>query len=137
MSTRAVYTFKDREDTFNVYKHHDGYPEGALSFIKKATLYAWELPRFEPDEFGASFIAANKDGEGSVRLTSDFKRHGDLAYRYEITLKDENLFVKIYGAKDWSLGGVQKYKLEDSGFLDDLIKSYKIATTLSNVEVSQ
>jgi hypothetical protein len=29
MSTRALYTTKDDQGEYHVYKHHDGYPSGA------------------------------------------------------------------------------------------------------------
>jgi hypothetical protein len=63
MSTRALYTFKGESaaDTWNVYKHHDGYPTGAATTLVDAiTFYAWKLPRYEADEFAASFCAAGK-----------------------------------------------------------------------------
>ena len=60
MGTRAVYTFKDEYNTHHVFKHWDGYPEGAIHFLQKAKKLAWKLPRFEADEFGGAFIAANK-----------------------------------------------------------------------------
>ena len=63
MSTRALYTFKGEtaEDSWNVYKHHDGYPSGAAETLQDAlAFYAWKLPRYEADEFAASFIAAGK-----------------------------------------------------------------------------
>ncbi len=61
MSTRALYTFRDRDNAWNVYKHHDGYPTGAASILRDAIDYfAWELPRFEADEFAAAFCAAGK-----------------------------------------------------------------------------
>jgi hypothetical protein len=60
MSTRATYTFIDEHDTIHVYKHHDGYPTGALDAIGLAFPYAWTLPRFEADDFAAAFVAGNK-----------------------------------------------------------------------------
>ena len=76
MSTRACYVFKDETDTFTVYKHFDGYPEGAASFFVKAIPYAWALPRYEAADFGAAFIAANKRVSddmqgGNVYLTTN------------------------------------------------------------------
>jgi hypothetical protein len=63
MSTRALYTFKGDEGSFNVYKHHDGYPSGAAQTLKTAIdWFAWQLPRFEADEFAAAFCAAGKIG---------------------------------------------------------------------------
>lgn len=63
MSTRALYTFKGKTaaDTWNVYKHHDGNPSGAANVLKTAIdWFAWKAPRYEADEFAASFIAAGK-----------------------------------------------------------------------------
>jgi hypothetical protein len=65
MSTRAMYTFiepdhKDAKRGFHVYKHHDGYPSGAAEAIEAAQEYAWQLGRFEADEFAAAFVAGNK-----------------------------------------------------------------------------
>ncbi len=60
MSTRGCYTFKDENDTLHVYRHSDNYPRGAVEAIKAALPFAWELPRFEADEFAAAFVAGNK-----------------------------------------------------------------------------
>ena len=30
MSTRACYTFRDKESAYSVYYHYDGYPANAL-----------------------------------------------------------------------------------------------------------
>lgn len=99
MSTRAVYTFKDSakaSDAYHVYKHHDGYPSGAAEWISAALKNAWALPRFEADEFGAAFIAVNKEGSGGVRLTHGYTSHGDLEYRYEVTCKSGVIQVVAY-----------------------------------------
>lgn len=63
MSTRALYTFigDDAADTWNVYKHHDGYPTGAADTLQIAVdWFAWPLPRYEADAFACAFIAAAK-----------------------------------------------------------------------------
>ena len=86
MSTRAVYTFKDDIGTFHVYKHLDGYPEGAIDFIKAA--FEAESPRCEASDLAVSFIVANKRPKSSTQLTPHYDEHKDLEYRYEIT-KDE------------------------------------------------
>jgi hypothetical protein len=100
MSTRAVYTFIDRDgDSYSVYKHCDGYPEGAAAFIGNAKKLAWELPRFEANEFAAAFIAANKESQGDIYLTKSHECHRDLSFRYEIKqLKedDTDLHVTAY-----------------------------------------
>ena len=70
MSTNAIFSFVSdiTGEAFRVYKHWDGYPEGGLSALVATIGKAWKLNRFEPDEFGAAFIAANKSGEGDIRL---------------------------------------------------------------------
>ncbi len=80
MSTRGCYVFQDKGENEGhvVYKHHDNYPSGAVEFIAKARAHAWPLPRFEADEFAASFIVANKDGPGGVRCVG-FGEWTDLA----------------------------------------------------------
>ena len=73
MSTRACYRFipdngpNDWPGVVTVYKHHDGYPTGAAKAIEAALDYAWQLPRFEADEFAAAFVAANKRSVSSIR----------------------------------------------------------------------
>lgn len=114
MSTRAVYTFIDDMGTHHVYKHHDGYPRGAVEWITAALPYAWPLPRFEADDFAAAFVAANKEGVkpgdppmyqgGGVRLTHGYDRHGDLEYRYEIRCVDGKLQIKVFDVPGEGIG---------------------------------
>lgn len=86
MGTRSVFTFKDEDKSFAVYKHWDGYPQGAAEFLTNAIPFSWKLPRYEADEFAAAFIAANKTvGGGDIRLTDHVSSHGDLEYHYELT----------------------------------------------------
>ena len=121
MGTRAVYTFKDEHDSFSVYKHYDGYPEGegggsgAFGFIKEATKYAWDLPRFDPSDFAAAFIKANKDAGGDVYLTHGPESHGDLSYRYEISRHGNDLIVKTFEAVDWTFGTDDHQKFIEIG----------------------
>lgn len=96
MSTRAVYSFIDEHETHHVYKHHDGYPKGAAEFIEKAKIQAWPFPRFEASDFGAAFVATNKEGPGGVRLTHGFDQHGDLAFRYEVRFVNGELEVTTF-----------------------------------------
>ena len=96
MSTRAVYTFKDETESFAVYKHYDGYPEGAVEFIKNALDFAWGGGRFEASDLSAAFVAANKGkGGGDVYLTKGHNRHGDLDYDYVIYYKN-GLQLDVY-----------------------------------------
>jgi hypothetical protein len=106
MATRAIYRFKDEDETLQVYKHWDGYPKGANIAIKKTLEFAWDLPRFEADEFAASFVAANKSKEGGdIRLNNwidpyktDLPNPNEIGawieYLYEIYMKDSILHIK-------------------------------------------
>jgi hypothetical protein len=85
MSTRAIYTFKGFGEAHHVYKHHDGYPTGAAEALGKALALAWPLPRYEPDEFAAAFVAANKIDGGGVRLAKSRTMSADVAFGYTIT----------------------------------------------------
>ena len=121
MSTRAVYTFKDEYDnTHHVYKHHDGYPSGAIEFILKALDKSWPLPRFESSDFAAAFVAANKDSGGGVYLTKGPDDHGDLSFKYEVTAKDDVLQVKVFEKTYPSRG----YQLIDEGPAGSLWSKY-------------
>lgn len=115
MSTRAVYTFFDQHEEHSVYKHHDGYPEGALEFIKKAVKSAWPLPRFEPDDFGAAFVAANRDGPGGVYLTKGPETHSDLSYLCRISCRNGRIYVQILCFGNNSVS---------EGYLNNLLKVY-------------
>jgi hypothetical protein len=106
MSTRATYTFVETGGAdkayYHVYKHHDGYPEGAEKALKAALDYAWPLPRYEADELAAAFVAANKDGPGGIRLTADGAPEGwkdkalDQEYHYEISPFGDDLYVRVF-----------------------------------------
>jgi hypothetical protein len=116
MGTRAVYTFKDEDSSFSVYKHYDGYPEGegggpgAFGFIKAAKQFAWELPRFDASEFAAAFIKANKnEAGGDVYLTHGPDRHSDLSYKYEITRDGDKLVVRTFENIGWDEEDNQKF----------------------------
>ena len=115
MSTRATYEFIDEHDSFTVYKHHDGYPEWAVRFIRKALSLAWPLPRFEADEFGAAFISANKITEGGVRLTHGKEDHLDTYHHYVITCESGDLYVEHHTRADSSPVG--KWVISDCGKL--------------------
>ena len=120
MSTRACYTFLDtfsRGETrsFQVYKHHDGYPyaqchtgeeAGGLVWIREALSYAWDLPRFEADEFAASFIVANKGNSGGVRLINTehpWQFSSDSEFWYVVDQRDglDDLYVEVFEVDWW------------------------------------
>ena len=119
MSTRACYTFTDSQGDFHVYKHHDGYPYtggvhngerfegGGLVWIENAKRLAWDLPRFEADDFAASFVAANKDGGGGCRLINkahpwEFSSDSEYWYKVKIAVPALDVFVQVYSVDWWS-----------------------------------
>jgi hypothetical protein len=116
MGTRAIYTFDDEWGQHFVYKHWDNDPKSAAEFIRNALKQSWKLPRFEADEFAAVFISANKKEAGDIRLVHSQDAVGDLAFRYEISCKEEKLYVKAFSCKDLNL-------IFD-GFLEDFEESY-------------
>lgn len=138
MSTRAIYTFCDPRTEVHVYKHHDGYPynggvhngtayeAGGLVWINDAKAFAWDLPRFEADEFAASFVAAHKSVGGGVRLIGDQKPWeyaSDCAYWYKVACVDGDLHVTVMSV-DWS-GEVRDHCVEMDGPLDELLATQR------------
>ena len=84
MTTRGLFTFKghqEHEHDFNVYKHHDTYPSGALVVLQNTIdWFAWKLPRYESDEFAAAFCAAGKayymiEAMGSEEARIEYNAH--------------------------------------------------------------
>ena len=117
MSTRAVYDFIDNgrwaHKTVSIYKHHDGYPIGGIDFIDMASRGASSTDVSKRDTLVANFIIENRN-EGLIEITSHWKHHGDLEYRYEI---EEDLNIRIFelgfDSDDWSLiyeGHLDKFK---------------------------
>jgi len=105
MSTRAVYTFIDPElpqNTYHVYKHHDGYPTGAAIAIANAQPYAWPLGRFEADEFAAAFVAGNK----SSYMREELEILRKLEAGDDVELRDRLEHVRRYG-RQMQGGGVR------------------------------
>jgi hypothetical protein len=93
MGTRAVFTFVDAYDKFSVYKHWDGYEEGACIFLVNAIPFSWGMNRYEACDFAAAFIAANKKSGGDVYFSKGPEDHGDLEYKYELTKAENGQFI--------------------------------------------
>ena len=104
MSTRGLYTFTDSDGgKFTVFKHWDNYPEGAHKFIQNALRLAWDLPRFEADEFGAAFIAANKKGGGDLRLINEATTNGDvLGIEYHYFIEPAGHMLQVIARDIWN-----------------------------------
>jgi hypothetical protein len=99
MGTRAIISFIDEDGTYHVYKHWDGDPKTIKGLIEESKTIAWDLPRFESNEFAAAFITTAKKGKGDVRLSHDGPdAYYDLSYSYEVRAKDGKLFVDAFDA---------------------------------------
>ena len=120
MSTRAVYTFKTMSEWDNsevhIYKHHDGYPKGGLTWIKEAYLYYREHQEtmkhlVNRDALSTCFLLSINKGEqyGNCEITEHHEKHGDLEYRYEIFASNDfkqnpianNICIKIFSCASW------------------------------------
>jgi len=98
MSTRATITVADSHDSFDIYQHHDGYPDGPHGLVRHLNLaqrLAWDLPRFEAADFAAAVIAVLKDRGGSTYLTRDADEHGDRDYHYRIGPLREDIHTRV------------------------------------------
>lgn len=98
MSTRATITVADDRESFDLYQHHDGYPEGPHGLVRHIAMarrLAWDLPRFEAADFSAAVIAVLKDRGGSTYLTKDAEAHTDRSYHYRIESIRENYVTRV------------------------------------------
>lgn len=144
-----MYQFKDEYNTVTIYKHHDGYPEGACKALQKALDYAWQLPRFEADEFAAAFCAGNKPGwkevqaesmllgslyslcGGGVRVVASgdedaWQRTLDIDYRYLVYMKGSALWVECWDVMwkdDADPNGIWEQKSVFEGSFEEFVKA--------------
>lgn len=98
MSTRATITVADDRESFDLYQHHDGYPEGPHGLVRHIAMarrLAWDLPRFEAADFSAAVIAILKDRGGSTYLTHDADAHTDRSYHYRIEAICKNCVTRV------------------------------------------
>lgn len=98
MSTRATITVADQHDSFDLYQHHDGYPDGPHGLVRHIAMarrLAWDLPRFEAGDFAAAIIAVLKDRGGSTFLTKDANAHSDRSFHYHVSPLQENTATRV------------------------------------------
>ena len=138
MSTRAVYDFIDNgkwaHKTVSIYKHHDGYPNGAIGFILKATEIhvpiGDEFTNYRDDtnirdRLVVGFFVNNVQS-GMMEITRGHEFHGDLEYRYEIIGSNEHPFkheIKIF-ERDYYSNDETPSKLIFDGTLKEAIDQY-------------
>lgn len=98
MSTRATITVADEQSSFDIYQHHDGYPEGPHGLVRHIAMarrLAWTPPRFEAADFAAAVVAVLKDRGGSTYLTEDASAHADREYHYRIEPVREDYRTRV------------------------------------------
>lgn len=99
MSTRATITVADEHSSFDIYQHHDGYPEGPHGLVRNIAMarrLAWDPPRFEAADFAAAVVAVLKDRGGSTYLTEDPNAHTDREYHYRIEPVREDYRTRVF-----------------------------------------
>lgn len=136
MAHLVVFTFINDGDPIDDGYHvtHQWVPnhELAAKYIERALPFAWALPRYEPDEFAAAFIAGNKEScarraefwrqlAQTVRTAAEESlRQGDeKTYNEQIDLV--NMYIR--DAVDWESGkhsnpggGIRLTRLQPSDF---------------------
>lgn len=123
MSTRATISVIDENDHFDIYRHHDGYPEGphgVVNDIGKAMYRAWPEPRFEAGDMAAAIVSVMKTKSGSIYLTRDATRHIDRDFHYEISQINRSIRIVI---KDFSSNAplpIQRF----AGRVEDALRHY-------------
>src|SRR5690349_13840624 len=86
MSTRATIQFEDEDETYYVYRGHDGHPETVLPDIKKIieqTKGRWSgsgCALLTTAFIGAHFDLAERLPD--YEITTEF--HGDESYKYHV-----------------------------------------------------
>jgi len=108
MATRATYQFIRFDDnesvSVTVYKHHDGYPKGALQWITNTVVDLVchgegkrRLPHsLHPKTIAHAFMRANKK-HGFMEITPSAEAHADTEYHYTIT---PHFSVLVFGKSD-------------------------------------
>ena len=103
MSTRCNIVVKDKNNTFYVYHHCDGYPEGVGSFLYRKVNDNLYKGRFCFAEDVVNYLLKDEE-DNSYELTSGI--HGDIEYLYEIDTHNKTL-------KCWKYDGWNGKKIEE------------------------
>ncbi len=102
MSTRAHIKITDGHDSFCLYHHHDGYPQGVGNDIKKylESINFFTKPKYCPDHYIEAICLANKMVKGIFSILYDdidtqydltTGLHGDEEFCYHIDCKRREL----------------------------------------------
>ena len=112
MATRATYEFIKREyDALAVftciYKHHDGYPTGAVQHLENAST-------------AESFLRKHTDAE----IIADHDTAGDTEYRYTIDRRIDDGYDKTFILVKSRVGFSSRWKGEFFGTLEEFRAKY-------------
>lgn len=128
MSTRATITVADKHDSFDIYQHHDGYPDGPHGLVRHIAMarrLAWDLPRFEAADFAAAIIAVLKDRGGSTYLTKDAEAHGDREFHYRVEPLRDDVTARVKLTITKPSGQVGKPDVDVfSGDIQDAVRQF-------------
>jgi len=94
MSTRAIITVFDKQDSFNIYLHGNAIPEIVMPSIEKATEYAWKFPRFEAWDFATALIKVLKKRAWGVYLINLKEKMTEADYYYQVSKESWDLKIK-------------------------------------------
>lgn len=125
MSTRSTISVSDDRDRFDIYRHHDGYPQGehgVISGLHRARDLAWPSARIQAGEFAAAVVAVMKSGPGSVYLTDHADAHGDRDFHYDLRYADEALQVTVHDFTRRTTEALIRF----DGPLDDAVKEFDV-----------
>lgn len=85
MATRATYSFtRPYGPQVTVYKHHDGYPEGAADHLTDALT-------------AEAFIRKHPDSE----ITAERDCHGDTEWHYSVVHIDRKVLIWVMCRRPW------------------------------------
>ncbi len=121
---RIMYKNSYRDSDVYIYCHHDNYPRGAaLRFKNTLELINSLQKKCINNDFLECFIATNINST-NVKLTSSHDAHSDTSYSYDITITDDNIYLKFYN--HYFVNGQEFYtekSLSYEGLLIDFINS--------------
>lgn len=101
MGSKAVFTFTDATGEYHVSRHYGCKPDAAAHAYAQAVSLALELPEYDAGDMAASFITANRDGVGNMRLIPQGAIEGvapaDIQYHYVLMqAKNGQLILRAY-----------------------------------------
>ena len=106
MSTRSNIIIQDGSDKFYIYRHSDGYPEGAGKDLKKF-MAKDKYTHWDGSKLATNLVRLNEPTDYGFgpkdyypyEITTGV--HGDIEYLYLITLTDTESQLQCYKVVGW------------------------------------